>query len=78
MLNDITYAILDLLAPRAQTKADPYLARIDDLSSAIFCSTWNQAIAATLGQYLGALLRLLRSQILADVSAGTLSVLTWQ
>lgn len=47
VLDNITYVILDSPVFRAQTKADPYPARMDDLSSAIFYSTWNQAIAAT-------------------------------
>ncbi|KAL7416221.1 putative alpha-1,3-glucan synthase [Mrakia frigida] len=41
----ITYYILDSPVFRAQTKSDPYPARMDDLSSAVFYSTWNQAIA---------------------------------
>ncbi|PCH41828.1 glycosyltransferase family 5 protein [Wolfiporia cocos MD-104 SS10] len=36
---------------RAQTKADPYPTRMNNLSSAIFYSTWNQAIAATVRRY---------------------------
>ncbi|KAF8274895.1 modular protein with glycoside hydrolase family 13 and glycosyltransferase family 5 domains [Lactarius quietus] len=47
VLDNITYVILDSPVFRAQTKADPYPARMDDLSSAIFYSTWNQAVAAT-------------------------------
>jgi alpha-1,3-glucan synthase len=47
VLDNITYVMLDSPVFRAQTKADPYPARMDDLSSAIFYSTWNQAIAAT-------------------------------
>ncbi|KAH9842609.1 glycoside hydrolase family 13 and glycosyltransferase family 5 protein [Rhodofomes roseus] len=47
VLDNITYVILDSPVFRAQTKSDPYPARMDDLSSAIFYSTWNQAIAAT-------------------------------
>ncbi|KAI0341602.1 glycoside hydrolase family 13 and glycosyltransferase family 5 domain-containing protein [Trametopsis cervina] len=47
VLDNITYVLLDSPVFRAQTKADPYPARMDDLSSAIFYSTWNQAIAAT-------------------------------
>lgn len=47
VLDNITYVILDSPVFRAQTKADPYPARMDDLSSAIFYSTWNQAIAVT-------------------------------
>ena len=48
ILDNITYVILDSPVFRAQTKSDPYPARMDDLSSAIFYSTWNQAIAATI------------------------------
>lgn len=48
VLDNITWVILDSPVFRAQTKADPYPARMDDLSSAIFYSTWNQAIAATI------------------------------
>ncbi|KAH9981170.1 modular protein with glycoside hydrolase family 13 and glycosyltransferase family 5 domains [Lactifluus volemus] len=51
ILDNITYVILDSPVFRAQTKADPYPARMDDLSSAIFYSTWNQAIAATVRRY---------------------------
>ena len=50
-LDNITYFILDSPVFRAQTKADPYPARMDDLSSAIFYSTWNQAIAATVRRH---------------------------
>ncbi|OCH94959.1 glycoside hydrolase family 13 and glycosyltransferase family 5 domain-containing protein [Obba rivulosa] len=52
-LDNITYILLDSPVFRAQTKADPYPARMDDLSSAIFYSTWNQAIAATVRRYPG-------------------------
>lgn len=51
VLDNITWVILDSPVFRAQTKADPYPARMDDLSSAIFYSTWNQAIAATIKRY---------------------------
>ncbi|KAF8334274.1 modular protein with glycoside hydrolase family 13 and glycosyltransferase family 5 domains [Cantharellus anzutake] len=47
VLDNITYVILDSPVFRAQTKSDPYPPRMDDLSSAIYYSTWNQAIAAT-------------------------------
>lgn len=47
-LDNITYVILDSPVFRAQTKSDPYPQRMDDLSSAIFYSTWNQAIAETI------------------------------
>ncbi|KAL1701405.1 glycoside hydrolase family 13 and glycosyltransferase family 5 protein [Schizophyllum commune] len=51
VLDNITYVILDSPVFRAQTKADPYPQRMDDLSSAIFYSTWNQAIAATIRRF---------------------------
>ncbi|KAF9265419.1 glycoside hydrolase family 13/glycosyltransferase family 5 protein [Marasmius fiardii PR-910] len=51
VLDNITYVILESPVFRAQTKADPYPARMDDLSSAIFYSTWNQAIAATVRRF---------------------------
>jgi alpha-1,3-glucan synthase len=51
VLDNITWIILDSPVFRAQTKADPYPARMDDLSSAIFYSTWNQAIAAAVRRY---------------------------
>ncbi|KAJ8521655.1 hypothetical protein ONZ45_g1682 [Pleurotus djamor] len=51
VLDNITYVILDSPVFRAQTKSDPYPARMDDLSSAIFYSTWNQAIAATIRRH---------------------------
>ncbi|KAL1689446.1 glycoside hydrolase family 13 and glycosyltransferase family 5 protein [Schizophyllum commune] len=51
VVDNITYVILDSPVFRAQSKADPYPQRMDDLSSAIFYSTWNQAIAATIRRY---------------------------
>ena len=51
VLDNITYVILDSPVFRAQTKSDPYPARMDDLSSAIFYSTWNQAVAATIRRH---------------------------
>jgi alpha-1,3-glucan synthase len=51
VLDNITYVILDSPVFRAQTKTDPYPPRMDDLSSAIFYSTWNQAIAATVKRF---------------------------
>ena len=51
VLDNITYVILDSPVFRAQTKSDPYPARMDDLSSAIFYSAWNQAIAATIRRF---------------------------
>ena len=51
VLDNITYVILDSPVFRAQTKSDPYPARMDDLSSAIFYSAWNQAIASTIRRF---------------------------
>ncbi|KAA1127834.1 Cell wall alpha-1,3-glucan synthase ags1 [Puccinia graminis f. sp. tritici] len=42
---NITYYLLDSPVFRANTKENPYPARMDDLSSAIFYSYWNQSIA---------------------------------
>lgn len=53
VLDNITWVILDSPVFRAQTKSDPYPPRMDDLSSAIFYSTWNQAIAATIRRFPG-------------------------
>lgn len=41
----VTYFLLESPVFRANTKSDPYPARMDDLSSAIFYSAWNQSIA---------------------------------
>ncbi|KAF4623027.1 hypothetical protein D9613_002379 [Agrocybe pediades] len=51
VFDNITYVILDSPVFRAQTKSDPYPARMDNLTSAIFYSTWNQAIAATIRRH---------------------------
>ncbi|BEJ00050.1 hypothetical protein CcaverHIS631_0410920 [Cutaneotrichosporon cavernicola] len=50
-VDNITFVILDSPVFRAQTKSDPYPQRMDDLSSAIFYSTWNQAIAETIRRF---------------------------
>jgi alpha-1,3-glucan synthase len=42
---NITYVLLDSPVFRAQTKKDPYPARMDDLDSAVYYSAWNQCIA---------------------------------
>ncbi|KZV90231.1 glycoside hydrolase family 13 and glycosyltransferase family 5 protein [Exidia glandulosa HHB12029] len=49
----ITYVILDSPVFRTQTKADPYPARMDDVFSAVFYSTWNQAIAGIIRRFPG-------------------------
>ncbi|CED84497.1 modular protein with glycoside hydrolase family 13 and glycosyltransferase family 5 domains [Phaffia rhodozyma] len=51
VVDNIKYYILDSPVFRAQTKSDPYPARMDDLSSAIFYSAWNQAIAETIRRH---------------------------
>ncbi|MBW0476037.1 hypothetical protein O181_015752 [Austropuccinia psidii MF-1] len=43
--DNITYFLLDSPVFRANSTANPYPARMDDLSSAIFYSHWNQCIA---------------------------------
>ena len=45
ILDNITYIILHSPVFHAQTKSNPYPTCMDDLSSAIFHLTWNQAIA---------------------------------
>lgn len=44
-VDNVTFFLLDSPVFRANTKSDPYPARMDDLSSAIFYSSWNQSIA---------------------------------
>lgn len=50
-LNNITYVILDAPVFRAQSKAEPYPARMDDIDSAIFYSAWNQCIALAIKRF---------------------------
>ncbi|EPY49811.1 alpha-1,4-glucan synthase Mok14 [Schizosaccharomyces cryophilus OY26] len=47
-LENIKYVILDCPIFRKQTSRDPYPLRMDDFSSAIFYSIWNQSIAAVM------------------------------
>ncbi|EPX72019.1 alpha-1,3-glucan synthase [Schizosaccharomyces octosporus yFS286] len=47
-LENIKYVILDCPILRKQTSRDPYPLRMDDFSSAIFYSIWNQSIAAVM------------------------------
>lgn len=51
ILRNITYVLLDAPIFRAQTKADPYPARMDDIDSAIYYSAWNQCIAETIRRF---------------------------
>ncbi|CAG7931725.1 unnamed protein product [Penicillium olsonii] len=50
-LNNITYVLLDAPVFRAQSKSEPYPARMDDLDSAIFYSSWNQCIAEAIRRF---------------------------
>ncbi|PWY83588.1 alpha-1,3-glucan synthase [Aspergillus heteromorphus CBS 117.55] len=52
-LHNITYVLLDAPVFRAQSKTDPYPARMDDLDSAIFYSAWNQCIAEAIKRFPG-------------------------
>ncbi len=51
VLRNITYVLLDSPVFREQTKAEPYPPRMDDLSSAIYYSAWNQCIAQALNRF---------------------------
>lgn len=51
VLNNITYVLLDAPVFRKRTKADPYPARMDDLESGVYYSTWNQCIAETIRRF---------------------------
>jgi alpha-1,3-glucan synthase len=51
VLRNITYVLLDAPVFRQQTKAEPYPPRMDDLSSAIYYSAWNQCIAQALKRF---------------------------
>lgn len=50
-LRNITYVLLDAPIFRSQTKADPYPARMDDLQSAVYYSSWNQCIAQAIRRF---------------------------
>jgi alpha-1,3-glucan synthase len=49
-LRNITYVLLDAPVFRAQSKQEPYPARMDDLDSAVYYSAWNQCIALAVSQ----------------------------
>jgi alpha-1,3-glucan synthase len=51
VLRNITYVLLDAPIFRAQTKTDPYPARMDDIDSAIYYSAWNQCIAEAIKRF---------------------------
>ncbi|KAL5385554.1 hypothetical protein DPSP01_004669 [Paraphaeosphaeria sporulosa] len=48
---NIKFVLLDAPVFRAQTKADPYPARMDDLESAVYYSAWNQCIAEAIKRF---------------------------
>lgn len=51
MIRNITFVLLDAPIFRAQSKADPYPARMDDIESAIYYSAWNACIAETIKRF---------------------------
>jgi alpha-1,3-glucan synthase len=48
---NITYVLLDAPIFRKQTKKDPYIARMDDIESAILYAAWNSCIAETIRRF---------------------------
>jgi alpha-1,3-glucan synthase len=48
---NITYVILDAPIFRKQTKANPYIARMDDIESAVLYAAWNSCIAETIRRF---------------------------
>ncbi|VBB80612.1 Putative Glycoside Hydrolase Family 13/Glycosyltransferase Family 5 [Podospora comata] len=50
-VNNITYVLLDAPIFRKQTKANPYIARMDDIESAILYAAWNSCIAETIRRF---------------------------
>ncbi|KAL1837991.1 hypothetical protein VTJ49DRAFT_3159 [Mycothermus thermophilus] len=48
---NITYVILDAPIFRKQTKADPYIARMDDFESAVLYAAWNSCIAQAIRRF---------------------------
>ncbi|KAK4231915.1 hypothetical protein QBC38DRAFT_525729 [Podospora fimiseda] len=48
---NITYVLLDAPIFRKQTKANPYIARMDDIESAILYAAWNSCIAETIRRF---------------------------
>lgn len=51
VLRNITYVLLDAPVFRQQTKSEPYPARMDDMTSAIYYSAWNQCIAHAINRF---------------------------
>lgn len=50
-LRNIKYVLLDSPVFRKQTKSEPYPPRMDDLSSAVYYSAWNQCIAHAIERF---------------------------
>lgn len=50
-VKNITYVILDAPIFRQQTKAEPYIARMDDIESGILYAAWNSCIAETIRRF---------------------------
>ncbi|KAK0625064.1 hypothetical protein B0T17DRAFT_617200 [Bombardia bombarda] len=51
VVKNITYVILDAPIFRKQTKANPYIARMDDIESAILYAAWNYCIAESIRRF---------------------------
>ena len=51
ILRNIIYVLLDAPVFRQQSKTAPYLARMDDLTSAIYYSAWNQCITPAMKRF---------------------------
>ena len=50
-VKNITYVILDAPIFRKQTRANPYIARMDDIESAILYAAWNSCIAESIRRF---------------------------
>jgi alpha-1,3-glucan synthase len=51
VIDNITFVLLDAPIFRTTNKANPYPPRMDDISSAIYYSTWNQCIAQAMQRF---------------------------
>ena len=51
VVNNITFVVLDAPIFRTTDKANPYPPRMDDISSAVYYSTWNQCIAQAIQRF---------------------------
>jgi alpha-1,3-glucan synthase len=51
VVDNITFVVLDAPIFRTTNKANPYPPRMDDISSAIYYSTWNQCIAQAIQRF---------------------------